>query len=201
MKSLLIASNNSHKQAEIKHILQDLPLRLLTPAELGLDLNVPEDGTNYFENATAKAQAFNLASGLPTLADDSGLEVAALNGAPGVHSNRYAPIPNATDADRRQYLLRNLATHLQPWLASFHCTVVYIDGSGNKHNCHGECPGQIIPQERGSNGFGYDPIFYIPGHKATMAELAEHEKNKISHRARALLAIYPILEKFSYSAL
>ena len=113
----------------------------------------------------------------------------------------------ASDALRRHYFKRygltllGLLRHLQPWLASFHCTVVSIDGSGNKHNCHGECPGQIIPQERGSNGFGYDPIFYIPGHKATMAELAEHEKNKISHRARALLAIYPILEKFSYSAL
>ena len=201
MQTLLIASNNSHKHEEIKHILQALPVRLQTPTALGLALTVPEDGATYYENAYAKAKAFYLVSGLPTLADDSGLEVAALNGAPGVHSNRYAPIPNATDADRRQYLLRNLATHLQPWLASFHCTVVFIDGSGNKYNCHGECSGQIIPQERGSNGFGYDPIFYIPGHKATMAELAEHEKNKISHRARALLAIYPILEKFSYSAL
>jgi len=195
LQTLLIASNNSHKHEEIKHILQALPVRLLTPAALGLALTVPEDGATYYDNAYAKAKAFYLASGLPTLADDSGLEVAALNGAPGVHSNRYAPLPNATDADRRQFLLQNLAKHPQPWLATFHCTVVLIDSSGHIHHRLGKCHGQIIPQERGSNGFGYDPIFYMPEHDATMAELPDEEKNKISHRANALMAIYPILEE------
>lgn len=197
MKSLLIASNNPSKLAEIAFILAPLPFELLTPAQLGLDLSVPEDGLSYFGNALKKATAFALASGLPTLADDSGLEVEALGGAPGVHSHRFLPNPSATDTQRCQALLAKLSAIPRPWKAAFHCEVVVYDVTGLILHAHGVCPGEIIPEFRGDNGFGYDPIFLVEGTQKTMAELTDEEKNRISHRARALQAVWNELQKFA----
>jgi len=186
IKILLLATNNNGKVEEMRAILSHLSLRLLTPSEIGLDLQVSEDGSTYAENATLKAVAYSKASGLISLADDSGLEVDALDGLPALHSHRFAPQPNATDADRRNYLLKILQNKERPWLARFQATVALATPDGDVQLASGECPGEIILEERGSNGFGYDPIFLIPGTGKTMAELDLPEKNRISHRANAL---------------
>ncbi len=131
----------------------------------------------YAENAARKAQAYSIASGIFTLGDDSGLEVDVLNGAPGIYSARYAPQVGATDADRRAYLLQQLSPYPSPWIARFNCTVALASPDGDVHFAHGICPGEIIPEERGVNGFGYDPIFLLTEMGRTMAELTMDEKN------------------------
>ena len=193
MQPLLLATNNKGKVAEIKALLESTGLTLLTPAELGLALDVTEDGLTYAENASKKATAFAKASGLIALGDDSGLEVDALNGQPGLHSHRFCPIPDATDADRRSYLLEKLAGAPRPWTAHFHATVAVVLPSGQTYITSGQCDGEIIPEEHGSNGFGYDPIFFIPGIGRTMAQLEMSEKNRLSHRALAIQNAIPIL--------
>ncbi len=190
---LLLATNNPGKLEEIRSLLGSLPLELVTPAQIGLNFEVLEDGQTYAENAARKALAFNRASGLATLADDSGLEVNALGGQPGLRSHRFAPWPNATDADRRAYLLQMLQGQPRPWTAHFHCTLAIVTRDGTVIYADGECPGEIIPDERGSNGFGYDPIFFIAECGATLAELKPEIKNQISHRARAIQAALPLL--------
>ncbi|MBT3313861.1 MAG: RdgB/HAM1 family non-canonical purine NTP pyrophosphatase [Anaerolineae bacterium] len=186
MLKLLLASQNPGKLREMQAILQDLPIQIISPVELGIQIHVEETGESYAENAALKAKAYAQASGLPTLADDSGLEVDALNGAPGLYSSRYAPIPNADDGDRRVFLLKNLAAHPRPWSARFCATIAIAQPDGEMHYAEGACEGEIIPEERGTGGFGYDPIFYMPEKGCTIAEMDEDEKNRISHRARAL---------------
>lgn len=200
MTTLLIASGNIGKLREIEAILAAAPLDnlrfdLALPSQIGIQLDVEEDGTTYAENAAKKALAYTQVSGLVTLADDSGLEVAALGGQPGLYSARYAPWPDATDADRRRYLLQNLQGKPRPWMAHFHCTIAIAVPGGEIAYADGDCPGEIIPEERGNNGFGYDPIFYLPELGQTMAELPMREKNQLSHRARAVLAAVPILKE------
>jgi XTP/dITP diphosphohydrolase len=201
MPKLLIASTNPGKLREIQAILAALPgwqpayLNLIQPAQLGLHLEVQEDGQTYAENAALKARAYCLASQLVTLADDSGLETDALGGQPGLHSARYAPQPGATDADRRAFLLHNLQGHARPWTARFRCTVALATPAGELYYTEGICPGEVIDQERGHNGFGYDPIFLLTELGLTMAELSMPEKNRLSHRARAVQAAVPLLEK------
>ncbi len=192
---ILIASTNPGKLIEIRSILADDKFHLVLPADLRYSLEVVEDGLTYAENASLKAVAHARRSGLLAVADDSGLEVDALDGAPGLHSARYHPRPGASDADRRQYLLQNLAGRQRPWKAHFHCTVALASPRGQVWFAEGDCPGEVIPEERGQNGFGYDPIFWLPERGQTMAELPSEVKNQISHRARALQAALPILEK------
>ena len=195
MKKLLLATNNYGKVEEMRAILTDLNLELLTPSDIGLDLQVNEDGSTYAENAILKAVAFAKASGLISLADDSGLEVDALDGLPGLHSHRFAPWSEATDADRRNYLLKMLQGKERPWLARFQATVALAHPDGNVQLASGECLGEIIPDERGTNGFGYDPIFFIHSFGRSMAELDMQEKNRVSHRANALRNAEAILSK------
>lgn len=193
MSKLLLASNNQGKLAEIQALLQDMDVELVTPALLGLKLEVEENGQSYAENAALKGLAFARLSGLLTMADDSGLEVDALNGLPGLHSARFSPKPEANDADRRRYLLERLEEKPPPWPARFRCIIALVTPAGLVHYTEGICPGEIISQERGQNGFGYDPIFLIPQLDRTMAELSMEEKNQLSHRARAVLAARSIL--------
>lgn len=193
MSKILLASNNKGKLDEILALLADLDIELVTPAGLGLNMEVAEDGQTYAENAARKGLAFAQAANLLTLADDSGLEVDALNGAPGLYSARFSPKPGATDADRRAYLLAQLVDIPQPWKARFRCVIALATPSGEVKFTEGICPGEIIPEERGSNGFGYDPIFLLPELGHTMAQLEMHEKNQLSHRARAVLAAKPLL--------
>ena len=186
MVQLLLASNNKGKLVEMQSLLADTSFQLLLLQDLGVRLEVEESGLTYAENAALKAGAGATASGLITLADDSGLEVAALGGRPGLYSARYSQTPGASDADRRAFLLQELNLHERPWFARFRCTVAIATPAGELYFSEGECSGEIIPEERGENGFGYDPIFFISHLGRTMAELSTEEKNRISHRAMAM---------------
>ncbi|MDD2920872.1 MAG: RdgB/HAM1 family non-canonical purine NTP pyrophosphatase [Anaerolineales bacterium] len=190
MKKLLIATNNKGKVKELQDLLKGVDVELLTPADINLNLEVTEDGATYIENASKKAVAFAQASGLVSLADDSGLEVDALDGAPGLYSARYHPKAGASDADRRAYMLENLKDKPRPWTAHFHATIA-IAINGKVEIAEGACYGEIIPEERGSNGFGYDPIFLFPELNKTMAELDMETKNRLSHRAKAVVNAIP----------
>lgn len=195
MQKLLIATNNKGKVIELQELLRDLHVQILTPADINLNLDVIEDGKNYQENAGKKAREFAQTSGLISIADDSGLEVDALNGAPGLYSARYSPKPNATDKDRRMYLLENLKDKPRPWKAHFHATIAIATPNGEIEFAEGNCYGEIITEERGRNGFGYDPIFLFPELGKTMAELEAEHKNRISHRALAVMSAMSILRK------
>jgi len=195
MNQVLIATNNKGKVKELQELLKDTGLELVTPAQINLQLDVVEDGHTYAENATKKAIAFANASGMISLADDSGLEVDALDGAPGLYSARYSPKPNATDADRRVYLLQNLQDKPRPWTAHFHATIAISIPNGDVHLTEGICEGEIIPEERGTGGFGYDPIFLLSELGKTMAELSMDEKNRLSHRAKAAMKAKVILSQ------
>src|SRR5690349_21516190 len=196
MNKLLIATNNQGKVKELQDLLRDTGIQLLTPAQINLDLDVVEDGHTYAENATKKALAFTQASGLISLADDSGLEVDALNGAPGLYSARYGSSngKKLSDKQRRDYLIMNLKDKPRPWTARFHATIAIAIPNGETRLSEGFCKGEIIPQERGSGGFGYDPIFLLTELGKTMAELSIDEKNRLSHRAKAVMNAKPILE-------
>ena len=200
MLKLLIATNNPGKMAEIKALLSEQNIELVAPAQMGLELDVPEDGQSYAENALLKGRAYTRMSGLVTLADDSGLEVDALEGRPGLHSARYVDRPGATDSDRRQRLLEQLMVKTRPWTARFRCWVAIVAPDGDAQLAEGICEGEIIPEERGYNGFGYDPIFLIREMGKTMAELSMAEKNRLSHRARAVKAALPLIAKYQIKA-
>ena len=190
---LLIATHNPGKIREFRLLLAPLGAELCFPSDLGLHIKVVEDGSTYADNASRKALAFVPASGLITLADDSGLEVDALGGAPGIRSARYAP---GRDTDRVAALLSQLRD--VPWeqrAARFRCVVVIAMPTGEIYNAEGVCEGQIAFEPTGQGGFGYDPIFYLPRHDCTMAQLAQKEKNRISHRARAIEAAMPTLDR------
>jgi XTP/dITP diphosphohydrolase len=194
---LLLASYNRGKLLELQALLADMDLDLLSPASLGLTLDVVEDGLTYQENASRKALAFAQASGYVSLADDSGLEVEALDGQPGLHSRRFSPLPGATDRDRRLLLLQKLQGKPRPWMACFRCVIALASPTGKIDFSEGICPGEIIPEERGQNGFGYDPIFLLPKLGKTMAELSLEEKNLFSHRAGAVFAARSMLQKLN----
>ena len=194
---LLIATNNEGKVKELQDLLNDRGLELITPAQINLELDVVEDGHTYAENAIKKAVAFANASGLISLADDSGLEVDALDGAPGLYSARYGSSngEKLSDKDRRRYLLSNLQDKPRPWTARFRATIAIALPNGETHLATGFCEGEIIPEERGTGGFGYDPIFLLSDLGKTMAELSMEEKNRLSHRARAVIKAKGILNQ------
>jgi XTP/dITP diphosphohydrolase len=189
-KQLLLATNNSGKIEELKAILAFLPENILkTPAELGIHLNVVESGSTYQENAILKAKSFCSVSGIISIADDSGLEVDALDGAPGLFSARYSPKNGANDKDRRDFLLGRLKGAKRPWKAQFKATIAIAIPDEGMITGEGVCNGEIIPNETGSGGFGYDPIFFMEEYGRTMAELDPETKNQISHRARAIMSV------------
>jgi XTP/dITP diphosphohydrolase len=193
---LLIASSNPGKVREFRQIIADGAIDVLSPTDLGLTIDVDEDGTTYAENARLKAIAYAKASGLAALADDSGLEVIAFDGWPGVHSVRFAG-PGADDADRRAAVLARLDGKLGANRAAvFVCAVAIADSDQVVAEGLGRLAGRIDLAPRGSGGFGYDPIFIPDGDVRTLGELTADEKNRISHRARAIAAIRPWLEAF-----
>ena len=195
MINLLLATNNKGKLVELRSLLSGMDLITLSPEEAGVEIKVIETGTSYRENAILKAEAFAKTAQLWSLADDTGLEVEVINGAPGLHSARYAPQVGATDQDRRDYLLQNLKGKPRPWSAIFRCTVVLFGPDGTVYIEEATCPGEIIPDEKGAGGFGYDPIFQVAGSGSTMAELNLEEKNKLSHRGKAVKKMIPHLEE------
>jgi XTP/dITP diphosphohydrolase len=184
---LLLGSRNEGKLLEIKTLLRDIPYEVRSLNDFPEVAVAPEDGVTYEENAIAKAKFYAAATGLTSLADDSGLEVVALGGRPGVHSARYAG-DNATDADRRQLLLSELGS-VSDRAARFVCAVAISSPDGRVLGLfEGICGGHITTEEKGTSGFGYDPIFIPDGHSQTFGELSEDIKNRISHRARALIS-------------
>jgi XTP/dITP diphosphohydrolase len=194
--SLLIATNNQGKVKELHDLLNGMEVELVTPSQIGLELDVIEDGHTYAENAMKKAIAFAKASNLISLADDSGLEVDALDGAPGLYSARYGSINDEklSDAERRKHLLGQLQGKPIPWTARFRAIIAVAKPSGEVQITEGICEGEIIPEERGTGGFGYDPIFLLPELGKTMAELSMEEKNRLSHRAKAVMKAKDFLE-------
>ncbi len=182
---LLLATNNKGKAREYKSLLAGIPYQLVTMTDEGITTEVSETGATFEENAILKATVLAAESGLLTLADDSGLEVDVLGGEPGVLSARYAG-EGASDADRAKFLLTKLkGVPEENRTARFRCVIAIATPDGDVKTCSGEYPGVITTTPRGYNGFGYDPIFYVPELGKTMAELSADEKNKISHRARA----------------
>ena len=182
---LLIATRNIGKFGELVSLLRDVPFTLVSLAEVGVDDDVDETGSSLEENAVIKAITYAQLSGLPTLADDSGLEVEALGGEPGHLSARYAG-EGATDAQRIAFLHRNLQDiPEEKWIARFRCVIALVWPSHAPELYSGECSGRIVRETRGTYGFGYDPIFFLPRFSRTMAELSPEEKNQVSHRSRA----------------
>ena len=190
--ALLLASNNSGKLREVRALFAEV--EVVAPAALGLDLAVEESGQTFAANALLKARAYAEASGQIALADDSGLEVDALGGAPGIYSARYGG-PDLDDAGRCQLLLAELAPYPAPAQrqARFRCVLCAVSSDGRQCRAEGTCEGQIAPAPAGTNGFGYDPVFLVPAYAKTMAELDPQIKNSLSHRAQALAAIRPLL--------
>ena len=182
---VILASKNQHKLTELSAILSQLGFEIALESEYGLDIDVEETGTTFEEHSFLKADAVMKASGLPVLADDSGLMVDALDGAPGVYSARYGH--KASDKERTAYLLENMKDVPEERRgAKFVCVITCLFPDGRKIVARGECPGVIARAPHGENGFGYDPVFYLPELGMTYAELPSEQKNAISHRARAL---------------
>ena len=190
---LLLATNNDHKLRELRRLLAHLPLALLTPADLGLRLEPAEDGATYEANALAKARAFADASGLPALADDSGIEVDALGGRPGLHSARYGG-SGLTDENRVALLLRELADVPDgERTARYRAVLAVVAPGGTERTAEGWCEGTVARSPDGTGGFGYDPVFFVPALGVTMARLSDQEKDAISHRGNAARALAPVL--------
>ncbi|MGQ9548355.1 MAG: XTP/dITP diphosphatase [Roseiflexus sp.] len=196
MPRLLIATTNPGKRREYAAIFADLPLDLYTLSDLKIEDDVEETGTTFAENARMKSEYYTRRSGMPTLADDSGLEVAALGGEPGVRSARYAG-PEATDTERNAFLLRKLeGVPFYARLARFVCVIALALPDGSIEVVEGVLPGVIEFEPKGHFGFGYDPIFYVLDENATLAELPPERKNRISHRARAARAAREVLRRW-----
>jgi len=190
---LLLATNNDHKVRELRRLLAHLPVALLTPADLGLSLEPAEDGATYEANALAKARAFADASGLPALADDSGIEVDALGGRPGLYSARYGG-SGLTDTERVALLLRELADVPDgERTARYRAVLAVVAPDGTERTAEGWCEGTVARAPDGTSGFGYDPIFFVPALGVTMARLSDEEKDAISHRGNAARAMAPVL--------
>jgi len=192
---LLLGTNNQAKMREFNSLLADLPVGLTTLAEQGIRVVVNEVGESLEENARLKATLLAAESRLITLADDSGLEVDALGGEPGRLSARYAG-ENASDRERIDYLLARLKeVPREKRTARFRCVLALATPDGKVEFCSGECPGLITFTPRGDYGFGYDPVFYLPGLEKTMAELPLARKNQVSHRGQAARQVYRALER------
>lgn len=195
MRQLLIATHNPGKLREYRALLADLDLQVLYLDDLGITHDIPETGTTFAENAILKAVGYAEMSGMLTWSDDSGLEIDALNGRPGVYSARYGG-PGLTDWDRIVRVLDELRGYPPAaWTARFQCVVALAEPHGQVLTVEDRVEGIITDRPRGEHGFGYDPIFYMPDYAATMAELDPAHKNQISHRAKAAAAAKQVLAR------
>ena len=197
---VVLASKNKHKLAEISKITQRFDMELVLQSELGIDLDVEETGTTFEENSFLKADAVMKATGLPALADDSGIAVDALNGEPGVYSARYGFDDSLDDWGRLELLLKNME-HVPDGQrqAQFVCVITMVMPDGKTIQARGEIHGELLREPRGENGFGYDPIFYYPPAGMSTAEMPPEEKNQVSHRANALRKFYEKLKEEGYA--
>ena len=198
MKAVL-ASQNKHKLEEIQAILSGFDVELALPSDLGIHIDVDENGATFEENSLIKARAFMEATGLPAVADDSGLSVDVLGGEPGVYSARYGGPGYPTDRDRTALLLQRLrGVRSEERTARFVCVITLLYPDGRKITARGVCEGLIASEPRGEDGFGYDPVFYIPREGRTFAEMGSALKNTMSHRANALRILCRKLEEEDY---
>ena len=197
---VVLASKNKHKLAEISKITEKFGIELILQSELGIDLDVEETGTTFEENSFLKAEAVMKATGLPALADDSGIAVDALNGAPGIYSARYGFDESLDDWGRLLLLLKN-TEHVPDGQrqAQFVCVITMVTPDGQVIQARGEIHGELTRQARGENGFGYDPIFFYPPLGKTTAELSPEEKNEVSHRGNALKLFYEKMKEAGYA--
>ena len=197
---VVLASKNKHKLVEISQITEKFGFELVLQSELGVDIDVEETGTTFEENSFIKAEAVMKATGLPALADDSGIAVDALNGEPGIYSARYGFDDTLDDYGRMMLLLKN--TEAVPdgqRQAQFVCVITFVTPEGETIQARGEIHGELTREPRGENGFGYDPIFYYPPLGKTTAECASDEKNEVSHRACALKIFFEKLKEAGYA--
>ena len=197
---VVLASKNPHKLVEIKQITDKFGFDLILQSELGVDIDVEETGTTFEENSLIKARAVMEATGLPALADDSGIAVDALNGEPGVYSARYGFDESLDDWGRMMLLLRN-TEHVPDGQrqAKFVCVISFVTPEGKIIQARGEIHGELTREPRGENGFGYDPIFYYPPFGQTTAEIPAEQKNQVSHRGNALRIFYEKLKEEGYA--
>ena len=197
---VVLASKNQHKLVEISKITEKFGIELVLQSQLGVDIDVEETGSTFEENSYIKAKAVMEATGLPALADDSGIAVDALNGEPGIYSARYGFDPTLDDWGRLQLLLKNAKDIPDGQRqAKFVCVITMVTPEGQTIQARGEIHGQLTREPRGENGFGYDPIFYYPPMGKTTAEMTAEEKNQVSHRANALNVFYNKLKEAGYA--
>ncbi len=197
---VVLASKNPHKLVEISQITEKFDMELVLQSELGVDIEVEETGTTFEENSFLKANAVMQATGLPALADDSGIAVDALNGEPGIYSARYGFDDTLDDAGRVQLLLKN-AAHVPDGQrqAKFVCVITMVTPQGQTIQARGEIHGELLREVRGEGGFGYDPIFYYPPFGKSLAEVPAEQKNSVSHRGEALKVFYEKLKEAGYA--
>ncbi len=197
---LVLATRNGHKIREMTQILARVGIEAVPQQALGCDLDVDETGTTFAENAYLKARAVMDATGLPAVADDSGLAVDALGGAPGIYSARYGGDHEASDAFRTRLLLKNMADVPDGQrTAHYACAICCCFPDGRRVEAYGEYAGEILRQEQGEGGFGYDPVFWCPDEGMTFAQLSPERKNEISHRAMALKAFVAKMEEMLHA--
>ena len=197
---VVLASKNPHKLVEISKITEKFGFELVLQSEIGVDIDVEETGTTFEENSLLKAEAVMKATGLPALADDSGIAVDALNGEPGIYSARYGFDESLDDWGRLELLLKN-TEHVPDGQrqAQFVCVISFITPEGEVIQARGEIHGELTRKPAGEFGFGYDPIFYYPPLGKTTAELTPEEKNEVSHRANALKLFYKKMKEAGYA--
>ena len=197
---VVLASKNPHKLVEISKITRQFDMELVLQSELGVDIDVEETGSTFEENSFIKAEAVMKATGLPALADDSGIAVDALNGEPGIYSARYGFDERLDDWGRLQLLLKN-TEHVPDGQrqAQFVCVITMVTPDGNVIQARGEVHGELLRAPAGEGGFGYDPIFYYPPFGKSLAEVSSEEKNQVSHRANALRVFYQKLKEAGYA--
>jgi len=200
MHTLLLATSNPHKLEEFRTIFSDVPLRLLSLNDVQLNVDVEETGNTFAENAELKGRAYAQMSHMLTLADDSGLEIDALGGVPGVHSARYLGRETSYEERFRVILEQLKGLPLEQRSARFRCVIAVTSTSGKIHVVEGIVEGVIAESPRGTHGFGYDPIFFLPELGKTFAELEPVVKNRISHRARAAQSARKLLENWPYDS-
>lgn len=197
---VVLASRNPHKLVEISKITEKFGMELVLQSDLGLDIDVEETGTTFEENSLLKARAVMEATGLPALADDSGICVDALNGEPGIYSARYGFDPTLDDWGRWELLLKN-TEHVPDGQrqAKFVCVITFLTPEGQTIQARGEFHGELTRSPAGKNGFGYDCVFYYPPMGKTAAQMSDEEKNRVSHRANALNVLYEKLKEAGYA--
>ncbi|HEX3029912.1 MAG TPA: XTP/dITP diphosphatase [Clostridia bacterium] len=196
MKKLIVATRNKGKLKEIKEIMRDFPFEVISMEAVGLNDDIEENGSTFEENAMIKAREVSRLTGEMVMADDSGLEVDYLNGAPGIYSARFAG-PGASDKDKNMKLLGLLeGVPFEKRRARFVCAIAVFFPDGRSFVVRGTCEGIIGYEEKGENGFGYDPLFFVPEFNMTSAEMEPDEKHKISHRGKALRLMAEELKKY-----